>query len=149
MSNFMGEAYITYLIDRAGALKLKAFTQTIDRFDENQGLQETGIGIYFKEDFDNLRDLRNRIRDRFTNKRRKARRVARRTAREAERAESAARDAEQDAIRDAAEVSEPSDNAAAMPFGVVEEEPHAERAGKSVPISDPAAKETQDRKDNS
>ena len=62
MSNFMGEAYITYLIDRAGTLKLKAFTQTIDRFDENQGLQETGIGVYFKEDFDNLRDLRRRIR---------------------------------------------------------------------------------------
>ena len=51
MSNFMGEAYITYLIDPAGTLKLKAFTQTIDRFDENQGLQETGIGIYFKGGF--------------------------------------------------------------------------------------------------
>jgi len=36
MSNFMGEAYITYLIDRAGTLKLKAFTQTIVRFDENR-----------------------------------------------------------------------------------------------------------------
>ena len=71
MSNFMGEAYITYLIDRAGTLKLKAFTQTIDRFDENQGLQETGIGIYFKEDFDNLRDLRRRIRERFTNRSRR------------------------------------------------------------------------------
>ena len=80
MSNFMGEAYITYLIDRAGTLKLKAFTQTIDRFDENQGLQETGIGVYFKEDFDNLRDLRQRIKERFTNKKRKARRIARRTA---------------------------------------------------------------------
>ena len=86
MSNFMGEAYITYLIDRAGTLKLKAFTQTIDRFDENQGLQETGIGVYFKEDFNNLRDLRNRIRERFTNKKRKARRMARRTARAAEKA---------------------------------------------------------------
>lgn len=80
MSNFMGEAYITYLIDRAGTLKLKAFTQTIDRFDENQGLQETGVGIYFKEDFDNFRDLRRRIKERFTNKKRKARREARREA---------------------------------------------------------------------
>ena len=80
MSNFMGEAYITYLIDRAGTLKAKAFTQTIDRFDENQGLQETGIGIYFKEDFNNFRDLRRRIRERFTNKKRKARREARRPA---------------------------------------------------------------------
>lgn len=80
MSNFMGEAYITYLIDRAGTLKLKAFTQTIDRFDENQGLQETGLGIYFKEDFNNFRDLRRRIKDRFTNKKRKARRMERRAA---------------------------------------------------------------------
>lgn len=89
MSNFMGEAYITYLIDRAGTLKLKAFTQTIDRFDENQGLQETGIGIYFKEDFNNFRDLRRRIRERFTNKKRKEARMERRRARqERRRAES-------------------------------------------------------------
>lgn len=86
MSNFMGEAYITYLIDRAGTLKLKAFTQTIDRFDENQGLQETGIGIYFKEDFNNFKDLRRRIKERFTNKKRKERRLARRAARRAKQA---------------------------------------------------------------
>ena len=82
VSNFMGEAYVTYLIDRAGALKLKAFTQTIDRFDENQGLQETGIGIYYKEDFNNFRDLRRRVRERFTNKKRQARRAARRAEKE-------------------------------------------------------------------
>lgn len=102
MSNFMGEAYITYLIDRAGTLKLKAFTQTIDRFDENQGLQETGIGIYFKEDFDNLRDLRRRIRERFTNRSRRERREARRAARAAERRERAeARDATEAAAAEA------------------------------------------------
>jgi hypothetical protein len=86
MSNFMGEAYVTYLIDRAGTLKLKAFTQTIDRFDENQGLQETGIGIYYKEDFNNFRDFRRRVRERFTNKKRQARRAARK----AEKARAAA-----------------------------------------------------------
>lgn len=86
MSNFMGEAYITYLIDRSGSLKLKAFTQTIDRFDENQGLQETGIGIYYKEDFNNFRDLRQRVKDRFTNKKRKARRIEKAAARAAEKA---------------------------------------------------------------
>ena len=85
MSNFMGEAYITYLIDRAGALKLKAFTQTIDRFDENQGLQETGVGIYFKEDFNNFSDFRRRFKERFTNKKRQARRQARRAARRQEK----------------------------------------------------------------
>ncbi len=85
MSNFMGEAYITYLIDPAGTLKLKAFTQTIDRFDENQGLQETGIGIYFKEDFDNLRDLKERIKARSRTRpgRHDARRGVKRGARHA------------------------------------------------------------------
>lgn len=77
MSNFMGEAYVTYLIDRSGALRLRVFTQTIDRFDENQGLQETGVGVYYKEDFENLRDLRHRIKDRFTSKRRRERRAER------------------------------------------------------------------------
>lgn len=71
MSNFMGEAYITWLIDRAGALKLRGFTQTIDRFDENQGLQETGIGIYYKEDFDNWTDLKRRIKERFMSRRKR------------------------------------------------------------------------------
>lgn len=64
-SNFTGEAYLTWLIDRAGVLRLKGFTHTIDRFDENQGLQETGVGIYFKEDFNNAKDLRYRLKNRF------------------------------------------------------------------------------------
>ena len=64
-SNFTGEAYLTWLIDRAGTLRLKGFTHTIDRFDENQGLQETGIGIYFKEDFNNAKDLHQRLKARF------------------------------------------------------------------------------------
>lgn len=81
VSNFMGEAYLTWMIDRSGNLRLKLFTQTIDRFDENQGLQETGIGIYYKEDFNNFKDLRQRIKARFTNKERRARREARRAAR--------------------------------------------------------------------
>ena len=71
MSNFMGEAYITWLIDRAGNLKLRGFTQTIDRFDENQGLQETGVGIYYKEDFNTWSDLKRRIRERFMSRRKR------------------------------------------------------------------------------
>lgn len=72
-SNLMGEAYLTWLIDRAGNLRLKGFTHTIDRFDENQGLQETGIGIYYKQSFDNLTDLKQRVKDNFTIRRREKR----------------------------------------------------------------------------
>ena len=82
LSNFMGEAYITWLIDQNGNLKLKGFTQTIDRFDENQGLQETGIGIYYKEDFDNWSDLKRRIKERFMSRRKREERQ--RLEREAE-----------------------------------------------------------------
>ena len=91
VSNFMGEAQVTWLIDKSGNLRLKAFTQTIDRFDENQGLQETGIGISYKEDFNNFKDLKQRIRDRFTNKKRQKKRQARREEQARRAAEEAQR----------------------------------------------------------
>ena len=75
-SSFTGEAYITWLIDRAGTLKTKGFTHTIDRFDENQGLQETGLGIYFKEDFDNAADLKERLKSRFTRRKKREQKIA-------------------------------------------------------------------------
>lgn len=91
VSNFMGEAHVTWLIDKSGNLRLKAFTQTSDRFDENQGLQETGIGISYKEDFNNFKDLKQRIRDRFTNKKRQKKRQARREEQARRAAEEAQR----------------------------------------------------------
>lgn len=91
VSNFMGEAHVTWLIDKSDNLRLKAFTQTIDRFDENQGLQETGIGISYKEDFNNFKDLKQRIRDRFTNKKRQKKRQARREEQARRAAEEAQR----------------------------------------------------------
>ncbi|MFR9648975.1 MAG: translocation/assembly module TamB domain-containing protein [Rikenellaceae bacterium] len=80
VSNIMGEAYVTWLIDKEGALKIRAFSQTIDRFDENQGLQETGVGIYYSERFNNLADLRKKVRDRFNFKARRRERKERAAA---------------------------------------------------------------------
>lgn len=57
VSNFMGEASVTWLLDHAGTFRLRGFTHTIDRFDENQGLQQTGIGISAKLDFNKVRDI--------------------------------------------------------------------------------------------
>lgn len=81
VSNFMGEASITYKIDPAGNLRLRGFTQTIDRYDETQGLQETGVGIYYKEDFNTFHDLKRQVVDRFTNDSRHQKRVERRAER--------------------------------------------------------------------
>ncbi len=70
-SNLSGDFYLTWLIDRAGNLRTKAFTRTIDRFDENQGLQESGVGIYYKEDFNSFKDILRNIRERFKRKKNK------------------------------------------------------------------------------
>ncbi len=51
MRNFTGDFYLTGILDRRGTLRAKAFSRTITRFDENQGLQESGAGIYFTEEF--------------------------------------------------------------------------------------------------
>ncbi len=52
-----GGGALTLRLDPAGNVNLKGFSRTIDRFDENQGLQENGVGIYFKRSFNRLSDL--------------------------------------------------------------------------------------------
>ncbi|MFR9620878.1 MAG: translocation/assembly module TamB domain-containing protein [Rikenellaceae bacterium] len=84
-SNLVGEAYLTWLIDQAGALQLRGFTQTIDRFDETQGLQETGVGVTYREDFEDFADLRAKVKARFAaSPERLARREERKRAKERE-----------------------------------------------------------------
>jgi hypothetical protein len=67
VNNLAGDVYLTWVIDKAGNLRLKVFTQTIDRLDENQGLQEGGVGIYYKKDFDSWREVWRKNRDSFIN----------------------------------------------------------------------------------
>ncbi|MCD8071690.1 MAG: translocation/assembly module TamB, partial [Alistipes sp.] len=65
-SNLTGDFYLTWLIDNAGNLRLRGFSRRIDRFDENQGLQESGIGIYYKEDFNMVGDIVRNFKERFS-----------------------------------------------------------------------------------
>ena len=65
-TNFVGEAFITWLIDADGAFRLKGFTQTIDRYGENQGMQESGIGIYYSESFNTFQELGESLKRRFS-----------------------------------------------------------------------------------
>ena len=65
-SNFVGEAFITWLIDPEGAFRLKGFTQTIDRYGENQGMQESGVGVYYSESFNTFKELGKSIKNRFS-----------------------------------------------------------------------------------
>jgi hypothetical protein len=65
-TNFVGEAFITWLIDADGVYRFRGFTQTIDRYGENQGMQESGVGIYYNESFNTLKDLINNFKKRRT-----------------------------------------------------------------------------------
>lgn len=70
-ANITGDASLTWIITPAGNVSLKAFTRTINRYDENQGLQENGIGIYYKEDFNVFSDIVRQSRARKEARRRK------------------------------------------------------------------------------
>lgn len=70
-NNLTGNGYLTYIIDKAGNLKGKGFTRTIDTFDENQGLQEAGVGISYKKDFRSFSQLLRERRARIETRRKK------------------------------------------------------------------------------
>ncbi len=57
VNNLAGDVSLTWVIDRGGNLRLKVFSQTIDRLNETQGLQESGLGVYWQKDFDRFRDI--------------------------------------------------------------------------------------------
>ena len=59
---FTGGGNVTVMLNKSETLSLKGFTRVIDRFDETQGLQESGLGIYFRQDFQNWEDLKNKYK---------------------------------------------------------------------------------------
>lgn len=57
VKSFSTDISLTWLINQASNLDAKAFTRQINTFDENQGLQETGVGIYYTDNFNRFKDL--------------------------------------------------------------------------------------------
>ena len=85
-SNFVGEAFVTYLIDPDGSFRFRGFTQTIDRYGENQGMQETGVGLYYSESFNTFKELGQSLKRRFVSPARQAEREKARAERRERRA---------------------------------------------------------------
>ncbi len=67
VSNLAGDVSLTWSVDKSGNIRLKVFSQTIDRLNETQGLQESGLGIYLKKDFDSFRNIWRKNQDSFAN----------------------------------------------------------------------------------
>ncbi|MFI3268077.1 MAG: hypothetical protein R3Y51_05110 [Rikenellaceae bacterium] len=59
---FTVDAALTYTVDSLSNVTSKLFTRPIDTFDENQGLQEVGIGLYYRYDFDTFSELLYNLR---------------------------------------------------------------------------------------
>ncbi len=76
-NSISGDATLSLILDRSGDLRVQAFTRTIEDFNPNQGTQESGVGVFYREDFDSFRDLVQIFKDRFA---RIARHRARRKA---------------------------------------------------------------------
>jgi hypothetical protein len=91
-SNFIAEGFISWIIDPEGVFRLKGFTQTIDRYGENQGLQESGVGFYCRESFNTFGELYQKWSRRLKSGEGKKKREERRKAREAEKQDSLERD---------------------------------------------------------
>ena len=54
---FSGNFNITYILNKSGNFRAKAFTRPMNTFDENLGRQESGAGIYYKDNFDKFDEL--------------------------------------------------------------------------------------------
>ncbi len=82
VSEFLGEVNLTYLFNRSGSMRGTAFSKPVDRFDETQGLQETGLGFSYKIDFSNWKDLKRRVKYYFSAQRRDSVRYVRDSVRD-------------------------------------------------------------------
>lgn len=58
---------LTALLNESGNVRMKAFIRTIDRYYELQGLYESGLGIYYREDFNSFSEVGTKMRERFAN----------------------------------------------------------------------------------
>lgn len=111
---FSGDANLTWTMNKAGTLKLKGFTRVIDRFDETQGLQESGVGVYFRQDFQNVPDLKRR----YAKWRSEAR--SNREVRQQKRADRVARSGRADRADRAGRAGHSRDSSAVVDVAVVE-----------------------------
>lgn len=56
-SNFIGDFDISYLLTPAGGVRLKAYSETNDRYFSKSSMTTQGVGVQFHREFNGLRDL--------------------------------------------------------------------------------------------
>ena len=56
-NNFIGDFDVQYLLTRGGSVRLKAYSETNDRYFTKSALTTQGVGIQLSRDFSSLKDL--------------------------------------------------------------------------------------------
>ena len=59
-TNFIGDFDVQYLLTPGGSVRLKAYSETNDRYFTKSALTTQGVGVQLSRDFTNLRDLFSR-----------------------------------------------------------------------------------------
>lgn len=62
---------LTALLNTSGNVRMKLFTRSVDRFDDNLVVQETGVGIYYREDFNRFSEVIEKMKTRIANMKRR------------------------------------------------------------------------------
>ena len=98
LNQLSGELYMTWVLNDSGNLRFKGFTRSIDTFDENQGLQEAGVGVYYKENFNSIKELKEKYlrNSKERNKRKEERKATRKILDEAKQKRKLAKKAAKD-----------------------------------------------------
>ena len=70
-NKFIGDVDLEYLLSQNGKFRVKAYTHTVDKYSLKTAQTMQGVGLIYKEEFDNAKDLSNSFKDLFTVKKKK------------------------------------------------------------------------------
>lgn len=65
-NKFIGDVDLEYLLSQNGKFRVKAYTHTVDKYSLKTAQTMQGVGLIYKEEFDNAKDLSNSFKDLFT-----------------------------------------------------------------------------------
>ena len=81
---------LTALLNTSGNVRMKLFTRSVDRFDDNLVVQENGVGIYYREDFNRFSEVIEKMKTRIANMKRRREEKKKEEAQAATQSEEAA-----------------------------------------------------------
>lgn len=70
-NKFIGDVDVEYLLSQNGKFRVKAYTHTVDKYTLKTAQTMQGVGLIYKEEFNNAQELIHSFKDLFTSKKKK------------------------------------------------------------------------------